>query len=213
MILPIWSSYLVRVYSWKLILAKEGILSWLLAKIGLTWLLDGILSLPVIGGPSLSISMIGMFIAFTYIWLPYMILPIQAALERVPRSLLEASADLGARPGETFRTVLLQPDLLSEFNGALAENAACQQLINEGIRPLYYWVSSGIAEIDFLFPFEDAVYPLEVKSGLNLKQKSLTLFSSRYSPQRALRASLANFDQKDRLFNIPLYALGEIGRG
>ena len=106
-ILPLWSSYLVRVYSWKLILAKEGIVSWLLAKIGLTWLLDGILSLPVIGGPSLSISMIGMFIAFTYIWLPYMILPIQAALERVPRSLLEASADLGARPGETFRTVLL----------------------------------------------------------------------------------------------------------
>ena len=106
-ILPLWSSYLVRVYSWKLILAKEGILSWLLAKLGLTWLLDGILSLPVIGGPSLSISMIGMFIAFTYIWLPYMILPIQAALERVPRSLLEASADLGARPGETFRTVLL----------------------------------------------------------------------------------------------------------
>lgn len=106
-ILPLWSSYLVRVYSWKLILAKEGILSWVLAKMGLTWLLDGILALPVIGGPSLSISTLGMFIAFTYIWLPYMILPIQAALERVPKSLLEASSDLGARPGETFRNVLL----------------------------------------------------------------------------------------------------------
>lgn len=106
-ILPLWSSYLVRVYSWKLILAKEGIVSWFVDKLGLTWLLDGILALPVIGGPSLSISMLGMFIAFTYIWLPYMILPIQAALERVPKSLLEASADLGAKPGETFRNVLL----------------------------------------------------------------------------------------------------------
>ena len=103
-ILPLWSSYIVRVYLWKLILAKEGILSWVVGKLGLTWLLDALLSIPGIGGPSLSLSMIGMFIAFSYIWLPYMILPIQAALERVPRSLLEASADLGALPAQTFRT-------------------------------------------------------------------------------------------------------------
>ncbi len=106
-VLPLWSSYLVRVYSWRLILAKEGILNWFVERLGLSWLLDGLLAIPVIGGPSLSVSMIGMFIAFTYIWLPYMILPIQSALERVPRSLLEASADLGAKPGQTFRTVLL----------------------------------------------------------------------------------------------------------
>jgi putative spermidine/putrescine transport system permease protein len=106
-ILPLWSSYLVRVYAWRLILAKEGILSWVLAKIGFTWLLNAVLAIPVIGGPSLSVSMIGMFIVFVYIWLPYMILPIQAALERVPRSFLEASMDLGARPDQTFRHVLL----------------------------------------------------------------------------------------------------------
>jgi putative spermidine/putrescine transport system permease protein len=106
-VLPLWSSYLVRVYSWKLILAKEGIVSWVAGKIGLGWLLESVLALPVVGGPSLSVSMIGMFIAFTYIWLPYMILPIQAALERVPASLLEASADLGAKPAETFGKVLL----------------------------------------------------------------------------------------------------------
>ncbi|MFN8439978.1 MAG: ABC transporter permease [Caldilineaceae bacterium] len=106
-ILPLWSSYIVRVYLWKLILAKEGILSWVVGKVGLGWALDALLSIPGIGGPSLSLSMIGMFIAFSYIWLPYMILPIQAALERVPRSLLEASADLGALPAQTFRTVLL----------------------------------------------------------------------------------------------------------
>ncbi|GAB4436492.1 MAG: ABC transporter permease [Anaerolineae bacterium] len=106
-LLPLWSSYLVRVYAWKLILAKEGIVSWFLNLFGLSGLLDGLLSVPGIGGPSLSVSVIGMFLVFVYVWLPYMILPIQAALERVPKSLLEASSDLGARPGETFRTVTL----------------------------------------------------------------------------------------------------------
>ncbi|HWA42389.1 MAG TPA: ABC transporter permease, partial [Hypericibacter adhaerens] len=94
--LPLWSNYLVRVYAWKLILAKEGAISWIFDQLHLGWLLDGVLSIPVIGGPSLSASYIGTAIVFIYIWLPYMILPVEAALERVPRSLLEASADLGA---------------------------------------------------------------------------------------------------------------------
>ncbi|MCH7348066.1 ABC transporter permease [Aeromonas sp. MR7] len=105
--LPLWSSYLVRVYAWKLILAKEGVISWLADSLGLDWLLDGILSLPVIGGPSLSFSRLGTFIVFVYVWLPFMILPIQAAVERIPRSLLEASSDLGATPAQTFRTLIL----------------------------------------------------------------------------------------------------------
>ena len=84
--LPLWSSYLVRVYAWKLILAKEGIDQLGVRRpANLGWLLNGILALPVIGGPSLSVSYLGMFLVFTYIWLPFMILPIQAALERVPR--------------------------------------------------------------------------------------------------------------------------------
>jgi putative spermidine/putrescine transport system permease protein len=105
--LPLWSSYLVRVYAWKLILAKEGIISWFLSLVGLQPVLDWILSIPGIGGSSLSLSPIGMFIAFCYIWLPYMIVPIQAALERVPKSLLEASSDLGANAAQTFRNVIL----------------------------------------------------------------------------------------------------------
>jgi putative spermidine/putrescine transport system permease protein len=105
--LPLWSNYLVRVYAWKLILAKEGVITWFLAKLHLLWLLDGILAIPVIGGPSLSVSYIGTAIVFCYIWLPYMILPVQAAIERVPRSFLEASADLGGKPRETFRHVVL----------------------------------------------------------------------------------------------------------
>ncbi|MDI7860410.1 ABC transporter permease [Rhizobiaceae bacterium n13] len=105
--LPLWSSYLVKVYAWKLILAKEGILTWAFAKLHLTWLLDGILALPVVGGNSLSISYIGTYLVFVYVWLPYMILPTQAALERVPGNLIEASSDLGATPNQTFRHVLL----------------------------------------------------------------------------------------------------------
>ncbi len=106
-IMPLWSSYLVRVYSWKLILAKEGVVTWFMTQLGLGGLLDAILQAPVIGGPSLSVSAIGTFLAFLYVWLPYMVLPITAALERVPRSLIEASGDLGAHPGATFRYVLL----------------------------------------------------------------------------------------------------------
>lgn len=105
--LPLWSSYLVRVYAWKLILAKEGIVSWFFNLFGLQFILDGLLSIPSIGGSSLSLSPIGMFIAFCYIWLPYMIVPIQTALERVPKSLLEASSDLGANAAQTFRNVIL----------------------------------------------------------------------------------------------------------
>ncbi len=105
--LPLWSSYLVRVYAWKLILAKEGIVSWFFSLFGLQFIIDGLLSIPSIGGSSLSLSPIGMFIAFCYIWLPYMIVPIQTALERVPKSLLEASSDLGANSAQTFRNVIL----------------------------------------------------------------------------------------------------------
>ncbi len=99
---PLWSSYLVRVYSWKLILAKEGILNWLLELLHIDWLLDLVLHIPVIGGGTLSTSYIGTMIVFVYIWLPFMILPIQAALEKVPTSLLDASADLGAKNQQTF---------------------------------------------------------------------------------------------------------------
>ena len=106
-LLPLWSNYLVRMYAWKMILAKEGIIGWFAGVLHLDGALSWLLGLPGVGGTSLSTSLIGMFLVFLYIWLPYMILPIQTALERVPKSLLEASGDLGARPAETFRHVLL----------------------------------------------------------------------------------------------------------
>lgn len=105
--LPLWSSFMVKVYAWKLILAKVGIFNWVMVKLHLTGALDALLSLPVIGGNSLSVSYIGTFLVFVYIWLPFMILPIQSALERVPESLLEASSDLGGSPFTTLRHVIL----------------------------------------------------------------------------------------------------------
>ena len=105
--LPLWSSYLVRLYAWKLLLAKEGAIAWLATQSQLSWLLEAVLAMPAIGGPSLSFSTLGTFIVFVYMWLPFMVLPIMAAVERIPSSTLEASSDLGAHPGTTFRRVIL----------------------------------------------------------------------------------------------------------
>ena len=105
--LPMWTSYLVKVYAWRLILAKQGILNWALTAVGLDGLLATALETPVVGGPSLASSYLGMFIVFVYMWLPFMILPLAAALERVPQTLIQASADLGARPRQTFWGVVV----------------------------------------------------------------------------------------------------------
>jgi putative spermidine/putrescine transport system permease protein len=104
--LPLWSSYLVRLYAWKLLLAKEGAVSWSAGQLGLTWVIDALLAMPGLGGPSLSFSTLGTFVVFVYMWLPFMVLPIMAAVERVPGSLIEASADLGAAPRTTFARVI-----------------------------------------------------------------------------------------------------------
>ena len=93
-LIPLWSSYLVRVFAWRLILAKDGILNWFLEQIGL-------------GHINIGYSNTAMWIVFSYIWLPFMILPVWSAMERVPDSLIEASADLGAKGWRTFRSVVL----------------------------------------------------------------------------------------------------------
>jgi putative spermidine/putrescine transport system permease protein len=93
-LVPLWTSYLVRVYAWRLILAKEGILNWTLEQLGL-------------GSLGVAYSNWAMWIVFSYIWLPFMILPVWLAFERLPDSYLEASADLGARGWTTFRRVML----------------------------------------------------------------------------------------------------------
>jgi putative spermidine/putrescine transport system permease protein len=91
-LMPLWASYLVKVYAWRIILQGDGPLNWALAPFGLT-------------GPGYG-NVAGV-IVFSYLWLPYMILPLYAGLERIPDSLLEASSDLGGKAGRTFRRVIL----------------------------------------------------------------------------------------------------------
>jgi putative spermidine/putrescine transport system permease protein len=93
-LLPLWSSYLARIYAWRLILNHDGALNWTLGKLGL----------PTQGW---AFTNTAMWIVFSYIWLPFMVLPIYAALERIPDSYLEASRDLGARNWTTLRRVIL----------------------------------------------------------------------------------------------------------
>jgi putative spermidine/putrescine transport system permease protein len=92
--MPLFSSYLVRVYAWRLILDQQGALSWTLGKLG--W-----------HGVDLSFSQTAVLIVFVYLWLPFMVLPVYGALERIPGGLLEASGDLGGRGFTTFRRVVL----------------------------------------------------------------------------------------------------------
>ena len=91
-IVPLWASYLIKVYSWRLILAEEGLLNQLLAPFGLH-------------GPGF--GDVAVWLVFSYLWLPYMILPVYAGFDRIPDSLLEASADLGGHAWVTFRRVIL----------------------------------------------------------------------------------------------------------
>src|SRR5262245_236287 len=89
---PLWASYLVKVYAWRVILQSDGVLDSALGPLGLS-------------SPGFGLTAI--VIVLTYLWLPYMILPVYAGFERMPASYLEASADLGARPVRTFRSVML----------------------------------------------------------------------------------------------------------
>ncbi|WP_265288434.1 ABC transporter permease [Verminephrobacter eiseniae] len=105
--LPMWASYIVKAYAWTVILSKEGVANWLVSGLGLTSVLDTLLAIPWIGGNTLSTSNIGRFLVFAYMWLPFMILPIQASLERIAPNLLLASGDLGATRTRTFFRVTL----------------------------------------------------------------------------------------------------------
>ena len=93
-LLPLWASYLARVYSWILILNHSGLLNWSMQSIGLP-------------APNIGYTNVAMWIVFSYIWLPFMIIPTYSAMERVPESLMEAAADLGARRWRAVRDVVL----------------------------------------------------------------------------------------------------------
>jgi putative spermidine/putrescine transport system permease protein len=103
-LMPLWTSYLVKVYAWRTILAEDGILNWTLAPFGLH-------------GPGF--GNVATWLVFSYLWLPYMIIPLYAGLERIPDSLLDASGDLGGRPGTTARRVILPLALPAMVAGSI----------------------------------------------------------------------------------------------
>jgi len=107
-LLPLWASYLVRVYAWRVILADNGFLDSALNAVGLGGLAG-----------NFGVSDLSMTVVFCYLWLPYMILPVYAGLERIPTSLLEASADLGGRGGSTFRHVVVPLALPAVVAGSI----------------------------------------------------------------------------------------------
>jgi putative spermidine/putrescine transport system permease protein len=103
-LMPLWASYLVKVYAWRVILSEDGILNWALDPFGLK-------------GPGFGV--VATWLVFSYLWLPYMILPIYAGLERLPDSMLDASGDLGGRPWLTFRRVVLPLVLPAVLAGSI----------------------------------------------------------------------------------------------
>lgn len=103
-VVPLWASYVIKVYSWRLILAEEGVLNWALEPLGMRG--------PGQGAPAV-------WLVLSYLWLPYMVLPIYAGLERIPNSFLEASSDLGGRSLTTFRRVVLPLTLPAVIAGSI----------------------------------------------------------------------------------------------
>jgi putative spermidine/putrescine transport system permease protein len=103
-LMPLWSAYLVKVFAWRGILSQEGVLNWVLNPLG-------------IEGPGY--GLVAVWLVMSYIWLPYMVIPIYAGLERIPDTLLSASEDMGAKPGYTFRRVILPLALPAVVAGSI----------------------------------------------------------------------------------------------
>ncbi|MCD6015197.1 MAG: putative spermidine/putrescine transport system permease protein [Solirubrobacterales bacterium] len=103
-LMPLWSAYLVKIFAWRGILSQEGVLNWALEPLG-------------IEGPGY--GLVAVWLVMSYIWLPYMVIPIYAGLERIPNTLLSASEDMGAKPTYTFRRVILPLALPAVIAGSI----------------------------------------------------------------------------------------------
>jgi putative spermidine/putrescine transport system permease protein len=167
-VMPLWASYLVKAYSWRLILSEEGLLNWLLHPFG-------------IRGPGQ--TDVGLWLVFTYLWLPYMILPLYAGLERIPQSLLEASHDLGARGATTFRRVvfpLVVPALAAgsifTFSLTLGDYVAPSLITTTQFIGNLIYLNFGAPDLPFAAAL--SVVPLVVMLGYLLVVRRLGAFES-----------------------------------
>ncbi len=114
---------------------------------------------------------------------------------------------LGAMLNLSQKTIVEENRLFSEYNGAFAENYVAQELIANDNKALYYWSSDAIAEVDFVIPYNEEIFPLEVKAGTSRNKKSLTVFGERYGSGVLSMATLRNFRQDGKVCNYPLYAV------
>jgi len=118
---------------------------------------------------------------------------------------------LGALSNLPLNIIMDGDKLFTEFKGAFVENYTAQQLISHFDLDLFYWTSKGKAEVDFILPME-SIIPLEAKSGINTKSKSLKLFMVKYSPKTGYKTSLKNLKKDGNIINIPLYAISQLSQ-
>ena len=114
---------------------------------------------------------------------------------------------LGAMLNLSSNMILYPDKLFKEYNGAFIENYVAQEMTVMGFDKLYYWTSRGDAEVDFIIQYNDKILPVEVKSGTNLRMKSLKIYAEKFNPDLLIRISPRNLIMSDNFINIPLYAL------
>lgn len=116
---------------------------------------------------------------------------------------------LGAMAHLSAKTLLDENSLFQEFKGALVENYVAQELFHSQFL-LFYWTSSGKAEVDFVIEVDGLIYPLEVKSGTSTKKKSLKVYGATYDPPLLIRISPMNLKKDGSILNCPLYLVEHI---
>jgi hypothetical protein len=109
--------------------------------------------------------------------------------------------------GVPIEEILLGGDVFGEYRGRLAENFVLQSLIASGWKEVFYWTSGNTAEVDFVIPHGGKAVPLEVKSGMNVRARSLKVYREKYSPALAVRCSMQNLRRDGGLLNLPLWLL------
>ena len=140
-------------------------------------------------------------------------IPLAAYEDRRSFKLYMADTGLLCRKAKmSLSNILLNQDVFGEFKGRLIENYVQQQLMAQGHKSLFYWTSGNTAEVDFVISHENMVSPVEVKSGMNVRSRSLKTYREKYKPELAIRFSLQNLKQEDGLLNIPLYLIEQCQR-
>ncbi|MFC1521114.1 ATP-binding protein [Elusimicrobiota bacterium] len=134
-------------------------------------------------------------------------LPLSGYRNDIFKLYLLDSGLLGAMLGLSQKTIVEGNKLFLEYNGAFTENYVAQELIAGDFRELYYWAISGIAEVDFIVPYSEEIYPLEVKAGMSTRKQSLKTYGEKYKTSVLSRATLRNFKQDGAICNYPLYAV------